>query len=104
MRAHATKTSGKSSNVSSRARARDALLDERLVFARKIRGARAILGWTQTELASRTGLSQPSIHRIERGTGELRHSAVVTLERFFLSVGISFEDLSDGGFRIVFKS
>ena len=46
----------------------DDLVDsERQMFARKVRGARAVLGWSQTELARRAGLTQTSIHRMSRG-------------------------------------
>jgi predicted transcriptional regulator len=76
---------------------------EPLELARMIRGARAVLGWSQSELANRTGLSQPSVHRIEQGASDLRRSTVVTLERVFVTAGITFETLSEGGFRIVFR-
>jgi transcriptional regulator with XRE-family HTH domain len=103
MQIKVAKTRGKNLRRSPRDKARDELAAERLVFARKIRGARAILGWSQSELASRAGLSQPSIHRIERGTGELRHSSVVALEKLFVTAGITFETLSEGSFRIVVR-
>ena len=76
---------------------------EPLELARMIRGARAVLGWSQSELANRVGLSQPSIHRIEQGTSDLRRSTVVALEKLLMTAGITFETFSGGGFRIVFR-
>lgn len=77
---------------------------ERQTFARKVRGARAVLGWSQTELARRSGLTQTSIHRIEQGTSDLKHSTVVTLEKLFMTEGITFEDAGEFGFKIVVKA
>lgn len=60
-------------------------------MARKVRGARAALGWTQTELANRIGVTQSAIHRIEQSTGDLKHSAFVALEGLFTAEGVTFE-------------
>ena len=35
----------------------------------QLRAARALLGWSQTELASRAGLSLPTVKRVEGGFG-----------------------------------
>jgi transcriptional regulator with XRE-family HTH domain len=35
----------------------------------QIRAARGLLGWSQTQLAKRAGMSLPTVKRIERGTG-----------------------------------
>ncbi len=40
---------------------------ERRVFAAKIRIARAILGWSQTELGEKTGLRQATVSTLETG-------------------------------------
>ena len=102
MHSSAAKTRGKklrrsetSGNVLARA--------EPLELARMIRGARAVLGWSQSELAGRAGLSQPSIHRIEQGTIDLRRSTLVTLEKLFVIAGVTFETIGEGTFKIVVK-
>ena len=41
--------------------------DERQLFAAQIRAGRAVLGWSQTELGERTGVTQRAIYRIEYG-------------------------------------
>ena len=38
----------------------------RLRFAAKVRAARAVLGWSQTELDERIGLTQHAIYQIEQ--------------------------------------
>ena len=97
------KTRGKNLRRSPfREKASDAVVHaEPLVLARMIRGARAVLGWSQTELASRAGLSQLSILRIEQGTSDVKHSTVVTLEKLFMTEGIAFETAGEAGFKIV---
>ncbi len=37
----------------------------------QLRAARALLGWSQDDLANRSGISKPTIARLELGTGEL---------------------------------
>jgi ribosome-binding protein aMBF1 (putative translation factor) len=43
---------------------------ERRAFAAKIRMARAVIGWSQSEFASRVGLTQRSVHKLEQGETE----------------------------------
>jgi len=74
---------------------------ERLTFAAKVRAARAVLGWKQSELAKRAGLTQKSIHRIEQGNDDLRRSTVITVEQVLKAEGIEFEELPGGGFKVV---
>ena len=45
---------------------------ERHGLAAKIRLARAVLGWSQTELGPRIGLTQRAIHKLEQGETEPR--------------------------------
>ncbi|WP_082646032.1 helix-turn-helix domain-containing protein [Bradyrhizobium valentinum] len=41
------------------------------VSVRQIKAARALLGWAQDDLAARSGLSAPTIKRLEAADGEL---------------------------------
>jgi len=105
MQTRLTKTRGKRRSSHGSGRTLDDLVDsERQMFARKVRGARAVLGWSQIELARRAGLTQTSIHRIEQGATDLKHSTVVVLEKLFVTVGITFETPSEGSFKIVFSA
>ncbi len=74
---------------------------ERLMFAAKVRAARAVLGWKQSELGKRAGLTQKSIHRIEQGTDDLRRSTVIVVEQVLKAEGIEFEETPGGGFKVV---
>ena len=43
----------------------------RKVSIRQIKAARALLGWSQDDLASRSGLSIPTIKRLEAAEGDI---------------------------------
>jgi DNA-binding XRE family transcriptional regulator len=73
---------------------------ERRVFAAKIRAARAILGWSQSELGLHVGLTQRAIHKLEQGDTEPRRATVRAIDDVWREQGIEFEDLADGGFRL----
>jgi transcriptional regulator with XRE-family HTH domain len=73
---------------------------ERRTFAAKIRVARAVLGWSQSELGFRVGLTQRAIHKLEQGDTEPRRATVRALEEIFREELLSFEDAGDGGFRM----
>jgi len=78
-----------------------AVASDRHRFAAKVRAARAILGWSQTELGRRAGLSQRSIYRLEMAAVDIRRSTVVALETVFARAGVDFEPLAGGGFKVV---
>ncbi|MET0514907.1 MAG: helix-turn-helix domain-containing protein [Nitrospiraceae bacterium] len=40
-----------------------------MITIQQIRAARGLLGWSQTELANRAGLSLPTVKRVEAGIG-----------------------------------
>jgi DNA-binding XRE family transcriptional regulator len=73
---------------------------ERRAFAAKLRMSRAVLGWSQSELGFRVGLSQRAVHKIEQGDTEPRRATVVAIEQIWRDEGIEFEDVDGGGFRV----
>jgi transcriptional regulator with XRE-family HTH domain len=73
---------------------------ERLAFAAKVRLARAVLGWSQSELGFRVGLTQRAIHKLEQGETEPRRTTVRVIEEIWREQSIEFEDLADGGFLV----
>ena len=58
------------------------------------------LGWSQSELGFRVGLTQRAIHKLEQGETEPRRATVRALEEVFREELLSFEDVGDGGFRV----
>jgi DNA-binding XRE family transcriptional regulator len=73
---------------------------ERHAFAAKIRLARAVLGWSQSELGLRVGLTQRAIHKLEQGETEPRRATARSLDFIWREQNIEFEDIGDGGFRV----
>lgn len=76
---------------------------ERHAFAAKIRLARAVLGWSQSELGSRIGMTQRAIHKLEQGETEPRRTTMRALEEIWRERQIEFEDNADGGFRVTIR-
>jgi transcriptional regulator with XRE-family HTH domain len=77
---------------------------ERRAFAAKIRLARGVLGWSQSELGFRVGLTQRAVHKLEQGDTEPRRTTVRAIEVVWREEGIEFEDLPDGGFRVTVRA
>lgn len=64
----------------------------------QIRGARAVLNWSQTDLADRTGISATSIGSIENGQSSPRANTLQTIQKTFEKAGIEF--LGTTGIRL----
>ena len=64
----------------------------------QIRAARGLLGWSQSDLAERAGVSLPTVKRVEAGTGpRVSDAARNKLRRTFESAGVEFIDENGGG-------
>jgi transcriptional regulator with XRE-family HTH domain len=62
-------------------------------LGRNVRAARLAHGWTQEELAHRTGLAPVQVSRIERGVREVR---LTTLLRLVSALELRPDALLDG--------
>ncbi|HRQ60079.1 MAG TPA: helix-turn-helix transcriptional regulator [Alphaproteobacteria bacterium] len=60
----------------------------------QIRAARALLGWSQSDLAARAGLSQTGIARIENGTNHPNSQTLSKIQNAFDEADIEFLDLT----------
>lgn len=56
----------------------------------QIKAARALLGWKQTDLAEKSGVSLPSIKNIERGATDPRVSTMAALRKALEAAGVEF--------------
>jgi transcriptional regulator with XRE-family HTH domain len=64
----------------------------------QLRAARALLGWSQTQLAERAGLSLPTVKRVETESGpRVSDAARYALQQALESGGIEFIDENGGG-------
>lgn len=58
----------------------------------QIRAARALLGWKQTDLAEKSGVSEISIKNIERGVTDPRASTLQAIQDAFAKHKVEFLD------------
>ncbi len=64
----------------------------------QLRAARGLLGWSQSDLAARAGLSLPTVKRVEAGVGpRVSETARTKLQRTLESAGVEFIDENGGG-------
>jgi predicted transcriptional regulator len=68
-------------------------------FAAEVRAARAVLGWSQTELARRSAVTQRAIYCIEQNIVQPRKQTEERIIEAFAKAGVQFEPLSNGGFK-----
>ena len=66
---------------------------------RQIKAARALLGWSQADLAERSRVSEPTVARLESVDGELggRESTADKIRAAIESAGIEFIQENGGG-------
>jgi hypothetical protein len=77
-------------------------LDSLAITSELIRAARALLRWEQRDLAQASGVSLPTIKRLEVAPGILaaQGSTVTALRSAFESAGIEFTNGSGPGVRL----
>jgi len=64
----------------------------------QLRAARGLLGWSQSKLAARAGLSLPTVKRVEGDLGpRVSDKAKSKLRRALESAGVEFIDENGGG-------
>jgi len=70
----------------------------------QLRAARGLLGWSQSELAERAGLSHPTVKRFESGKGpRVSEEARARLQKTLESAGIEFIEENGGGLGVRFR-
>jgi transcriptional regulator with XRE-family HTH domain len=64
----------------------------------QLRAARGLLGWSQSKLAARAGLSLPTVKRVEAGLGpRVSDEARKKLRQALEFAGVEFIDENGGG-------
>jgi transcriptional regulator with XRE-family HTH domain len=75
-----------------------------LAIIEQLRAARALLGWSQSELASRAGLSLPTVKRVEGGFGpNVSEEARAKLQQALEAAGIEFLEENGAGIGVRFR-
>jgi transcriptional regulator with XRE-family HTH domain len=74
------------------------------ITAEQLRGARGLLGWSQSELAARSGLSLPTVKRVESEAGlRVSHEARTRLKEALESAGVSFTKENGEGLGVYLR-
>jgi len=68
-----------------------------MVTPEQIRGARAMLGMTQSDLAQRAGISTTGLNNIERGHADPKASTLRAIETALRDAGVIFIDQNGNG-------
>ena len=69
-----------------------------LIAPEQLRAARALLGWSQTQLAKNAGMSLPTVKRVETGNGpRVSDKAHLALQSALDVGGVEFIDENGGG-------
>jgi transcriptional regulator with XRE-family HTH domain len=75
-----------------------------VITIEQLRAARGLLGWSQTELASRAGLSLPTVKRLEGAFGpKVSADARAKLQKALEAAGVEFIDENGGGSGVRFR-
>lgn len=69
-----------------------------MITGQQMRGARAMLGWEQAELAEKAGVSVKTIKRMEGSTGQIDARSIWSVKKALELGGIEFLD-GDGDWR-----
>jgi transcriptional regulator with XRE-family HTH domain len=78
--------------------------DTRQRFAAQLRAGRAALGWSQTELGEKTGVTQRAIYKVENAATEPRRLTRQRIEKAFGDAGVAFESSRAGGFTMFVRA
>src|ERR1700677_4007933 len=72
-----------------------------MISIRQIKAARALLGWSQEDLASKSGVSYPTIARLESADGELggRDDTAAKIISAIEAAGVEFTNGGEPGVK-----
>ena len=83
---------------------RESVLVIRMITARQIRAARALLGWSQQQLADKAIVSLNALARLEKGSVDSRSSTVNAVQKALSKAGVEFLDPDVKGEGVRLKS
>ena len=61
------------------------------------RAARALLGWSQQDLANRAAVGIVTVHQLEKGLSQTRRATLDVIRRALEAAGVEFIDENGGG-------
>jgi predicted transcriptional regulator len=75
-----------------------------MVTPRQIRAARALLDWSQQQLADKAIVSLNAVARLETGKADARASTISAIEKALLKAGIEFIYVDEKGEGVRLRS
>jgi predicted transcriptional regulator len=75
-----------------------------MITARQIRAARALLGWSQQQLADKAIVSLNALARLEKGSVDSRVSTLQAVEKTLTKAGVEFLSAGEKGEGVRLKS
>ena len=75
-----------------------------MITGSQIRAARALLGWSQQDLADKAVLSETAILKLETQRADSRTSTLMKVRQSLEAAGIEFLNRSDGAVGVVLTS
>jgi transcriptional regulator with XRE-family HTH domain len=66
---------------------------EKMITRAQVRAARALMGWTQSDLGKASGVSEVAIKNLERGVTDPRVSTISNIQAAFDQAGVIFLDV-----------
>lgn len=75
-----------------------------MISARQIRTARALLGWSQQQLADKAIVSLNALVRLEKGNVDSRVSTLQAVEKALTKAGVEFLSAGEKGEGVRLKS
>jgi predicted transcriptional regulator len=75
-----------------------------MITPRQIRAARALLGWSQQQLADRAIVSLNAVTRLEKGKVDSRVSTISAIEKTLSKAGVEFLPAGEKGEGVRMKS
>jgi predicted transcriptional regulator len=83
---------------------RQSVLVVKMITARQIRAARALLDWSQQQLADKAIVSLNAVARLEKGVVDSRVSTVLAIQKALAKAGIEFLTADQKGEGVRLKS
>ena len=75
-----------------------------MIDGRQIRAARAMLGWSRTDLIQASGISMSALLRMEGGLADSRGSTLNKVVKALSAAGIEFISRDDGAIGVMLKA
>ena len=75
-----------------------------MITPRQIRAARALLGWSQQQLADKAIVSLNALTRLEKGKVDFRVSTITAIEKTLSKAGVEFLSAGEKGEGVRMRS